>query len=425
MTEMPLGLQHELSRLAALSEMAILDTPPEQAFDEITRLAALALGAQSSAVSLVDHRRAWFKSRYCLAAPEAPREHAFCTIALDAIEPTIILDTRADPRYRDNPLTTGEAAIRFYAGAPLIMEDGYCLGTLCVLDLEPRANLADAQIEALTNLARLVVQTIEARRFRTVGEVAAQVVDVTSDAILCADQNGHITFWNRAAEAMFGHPAADAIGRSIDMIVPPRLAAAHNAGVARAAAGGATHLVGTTVELTAMKADETEFPIELALARWGSLEGGLGFAAIIRDATSRKLLEREREQAKAFLGTIIDNIPAMLFVKDVATREYLLVNRAGEEFTGHKNAAMIGRRDADLFAEGSAYEARDNAAVQGGQVDVFESEFIRPDRGVKSLRAKRIVIDGPDRPGQYILGYVRRCHRGTPGAGRGVPPRPL
>lgn len=394
----------ETDRLTALWNMAILDTPAQRDFDEVTRLAALALGSKSAAVSLVDDRRAWFKSRLCMPATEAPREHAFCTLALDSVVPIVILDTHADVRCEGNPLTLGPDGYRFYAGAPIVTSAGHCLGTLCVLDRQPRDNVPPEQVQALADLAGIVTGLIEARRFRQIGEIATQVVDVTSDAILCVDGAGAITFWNRAAEVMFGHSSAQAIGQPLDIILPATHAAAHHRGFARASAGGRTTLVGKSVELTAKRIDSSEFPIELSLARWGSLEGGYNFAGIIRDATARRMLEREREQAKAFLDTVVDHLPAMLFVKDAETKRYLLVNRAGEELTGKSRNDMIGKTDPELFAQGTGYEQRDKAALAVKSVHLFESEFERPGGDSVTLRTKRIVVDGPNREREYIVG---------------------
>ncbi|MDN4633634.1 EAL domain-containing protein [Sphingomonas sp. PsM26] len=400
----PLSDAAETDRLAALWSMAILDTPAQRDFDEVTRLAALALGCESAAVSLVDDRRAWFKSRICIPAAEAPREHAFCTLALEAAEPIVILDTHSDVRCDGNPLTVGPDGYRFYAGAPIITSDGHCLGTLCVLDRKAREDVPPEQLRALADLAGIVVGLIEARRYRQIGEIATQVVDVTSDAILCVDAKGTITFWNRAAESMFGYPSSQAVGQTLDIILPSAHAAAHHGGFGRAAAGGKTTLIGKSVELTAKRVDSSEFPIELSLARWGSVETGYNFAGIIRDASARRMLEREREQAKAFLDTVVDHLPAMLFVKDAATKQYLLVNKAGEELTGRSRSDMVGRTDRELFAQGAGYEQRDEAALAARGIHLFESEFKRPNGETVALRTKRIVVDGPNREREYIVG---------------------
>ncbi len=400
----PLSHAAEADRLDALWSAAILDTPAQRDFDEVTRLAALALGSESAAVSLVDDRRAWFKSRVCIPAAEAPREHAFCTLALESAAPVVILDTHADARCDGNPLTLGPAGFRFYAGAPIVTRDGHCLGTLCVLDRKPRKDVPPEQLQALADFAGIVLGLIEAQRYRQIGEIATQVVDVTSDAILCVDGEGAITFWNRAAETMFGYPSSQAVGRSLDIILPSAHAAAHHRGFARASAGGQTTLVGKAVELTAKRIDGTEFPIELSLARWGSVETGQNFAGIIPDASARKMLEREREQAKAFLDTVVDHLPAMLFVKDAETKRYLLVNKAGEELTGRSKDDMVGKTDPELFVQGAAYEQRDEAALASEGVHLFESNFERFNGDTVTLRTKRIVVDGPNQEREYIVG---------------------
>ncbi|MEG8021530.1 PAS domain-containing protein [Sphingomonas aerolata] len=105
-------------------------------------------------------------------------------------------------------------------GRPLIATSGYCIGRLCVLDPNPRYGLTAGQRQALIDLARIVIGLIEASHSRQIGLIATQVADVTSDAILCADDIGRITFWNAAAEAMFGRSAADTIGAELSIIVP-------------------------------------------------------------------------------------------------------------------------------------------------------------------------------------------------------------
>lgn len=153
----------ESARLETLLECKILDTPPEGAFDDITRLAVRICQVPIAMVSLTDVDRQWFKSRIGLQATEAPRKIAFCAYAILGPEPFIIPDTSVDERFVDNPLVTGEPHIRFYAGVPLLTATGYALGTLCVLDYVPRS-LTQEQIEALKILAHQVVREIELRR---------------------------------------------------------------------------------------------------------------------------------------------------------------------------------------------------------------------------------------------------------------------
>jgi serine phosphatase RsbU (regulator of sigma subunit) len=156
--------ENEQNRLAALRAFEILDTLPEGAYDDITRIAAEICGTPIALVSLVDENRQWFKSRYGLTTEQTPRDAAFCAHAI--LEPDSLLvieDATLDPRFADNPLVTGEPGIRFYAGAPLVTSDGHAVGTLCVVDRVPR-RLDDGQRQTLAALARQVVAQMELRR---------------------------------------------------------------------------------------------------------------------------------------------------------------------------------------------------------------------------------------------------------------------
>ena len=149
--------------VAALEKYAILDTEPEQAFDDLTMLASYICKTPIALISLVDQDRQWFKSKVGLSVSETPREVAFCSTAIQQSDVMVVPDTLQDERFRDNPLVVSEPRIRFYAGAPLINEEGYALGTLCVVDRKPREFGAD-QVEALQALSRLVLAQLEFRR---------------------------------------------------------------------------------------------------------------------------------------------------------------------------------------------------------------------------------------------------------------------
>lgn len=397
----------ERDRLAALAGLAILDTPAEREFDDLARLAAAALRVASAAVSLIDADRQWFKARHGIPFAETPREMAFCTHAVASRSILVVPNATLDPRFSANPLVTDQGGIRFYAGVPLITSSGHCLGTLCVFDPSPRQGLMPEQEAVLRDLSRLAVDLIESRRYRRMGEIAAKVVNATSDAIIAVDRQGDIVYWNPAAEQMFARRAEEALGENVEIIIPARLATGHREVFARAAAGGATRLVGTFIELTGARADGSEFPVELSLARWGENDSEGGFAAIVRDISGRKSLERDRARSQAFLDTVVTNLPAMLFVKDSESREYVMVNRAAEEVIGRDADDLVGATDRDLFpAYGEAYEQRDSEAIVVGRPHVFESAFVRDDGETVHLRTTRSVIDGPDRPSQYILGVA-------------------
>lgn len=154
--------ENEKERLRKLYELGILDTIEEQAYDDLTKLAAEICGTPIALVSLIDRDRQWFKSHHGLEARETPRDYAFCAHAILEDDIFVVNDSEKDERFFDNPLVTAEPYVKFYAGAPLIMSDNSRLGTLCVIGHEGRT-ISHAQKESLAILARQVVSQLELR----------------------------------------------------------------------------------------------------------------------------------------------------------------------------------------------------------------------------------------------------------------------
>jgi len=155
--------QNEARRLKVLWQYEVLDTVPEEIFDDLSELAGAICEAPISMISMVDESRQWFKARTGISEKETSRDISFCAHAILQPGLFIVPDAIKDIRFKDNPLVTGEPKVRFYAGAPLITPDGYALGTLCVLDSKPR-ELRPEQLKALRLLARIVVSQLELRR---------------------------------------------------------------------------------------------------------------------------------------------------------------------------------------------------------------------------------------------------------------------
>jgi len=153
----------EGARIAALDRYAILDSEPEESFDDLVILAAHICRTPMAMLSLVDDHRQWFKSKVGVQVRETPRESSICAHAIQQRDLFIVPDTLEDPRFLGSPLVAGEPHIRFYAGAPLINEEGFALGTLCVVDREPR-ELDAEQKEALLALGRLSLRQMELRK---------------------------------------------------------------------------------------------------------------------------------------------------------------------------------------------------------------------------------------------------------------------
>jgi GAF domain-containing protein len=154
---------NDKKRLKVLWEYQVLDSIPEEVFDDLTELAARICEAPIALITLVDEDRQWFKSRVGVTVTETSRDISFCGHAICQTDLFIVPDATKDARFSRNPLVISDPKIRFYAGAPLISPDGYALGSLCVIDKVPR-DLRPEQKQALRILARHVMTQLELRR---------------------------------------------------------------------------------------------------------------------------------------------------------------------------------------------------------------------------------------------------------------------
>jgi PAS domain S-box-containing protein len=209
----PLSSDEEAKRLAALESYDILDSLPEQDYEDITLLAAQICGTPVALITLVDGERQWFKAKRGLAFSQTPRQDSFCAHNIPvASTPLIVTDARQDERFQHNPLVTGEPNIVFYAGEPLVDEDGLTMGSLCVIDSQVR-QLDARQLAALKILSRQVVNLLTVRR-KTIQEARLQRQLRASEA--------------RFGDLVMATPAATAVFVSRDMIIqqvnPPMLA---------------------------------------------------------------------------------------------------------------------------------------------------------------------------------------------------------
>ncbi|MEH2407721.1 hybrid sensor histidine kinase/response regulator [Nostoc sp.] len=233
----------EAARLEALRQYQILDTPPEETFDELAFLAAQICNTPIALINLIDANRQWFKAKVGLDVQEMPRDQGFGSICMESGEVLIIPDTLADERFATNPIvTSAELGVRFYAGVPLLAPGKEAIGTLCIVDCVPR-QISSKQVEALQNLSRVVVRQLESRRnlvelesikqgYKEAQEALHQsesilgsffkqaaLLDIVSDAIVVQDSSNKILLWNKNAEKVYGWKSEEAIGRKSDELL--------------------------------------------------------------------------------------------------------------------------------------------------------------------------------------------------------------
>jgi GAF domain-containing protein len=175
--------ENESGRLKALAEYQILDSLPEEVYDDITRIASEIMGTPIALLNLVDKDRQWTKSNYGLDVTNTPRELSFCPHAiLNPYDVMIVEDARYDERFHDNPLTTGAPKVIFYAGVPIVNEDGFAMGALCVIDSRPRT-MPENKLMALQALAKSVQTHFELRKTKLELDRVHQEVRKTSGSI--------------------------------------------------------------------------------------------------------------------------------------------------------------------------------------------------------------------------------------------------
>ena len=310
----PLGPLNETARLAALRDLVVLDSAPEEFFDSITRLASEVCGAPIALMSFVDAERQWFKANVGLpGVNETPRDVAFCAQAIRSDAVFVVPDALRDTRFVNNPLVTGEPDIRFYAGAPLVLPAGERVGTLCVIDRQAR-QLDPSQLQMLHSLAAIASQALVMRRdlirkslaVRTEYEPALSeaeahyrtIVEEQTELVSLSRSDGELVYVNLAYARYFGRTPPEMVGVSLFDFIDPADCAAVREMTARVLQTGE----GISVENRMVSPTGVERWVAWSNRRQHDAQLRPMLHSVGRDISERKLADRALRASQALLS---------------------------------------------------------------------------------------------------------------------------
>jgi diguanylate cyclase (GGDEF)-like protein/PAS domain S-box-containing protein len=376
---------NEEQRLETLRSYNIMDTLPEQAYDDITHLASHICEAPIALVSLIEHDRQWFKSKVGLDVEGTSRDVSFCSHAI--LQPevmTIVPDALADSRFAHNPFVTGAPHIRFYAGTPLRASNGEALGTLCVIDRKPR-ELTDGQKEALSALARQVMAHLELRHSHAIGLAREAFLDAIVDhlpaALFCkdAERDYRITVWNNIAESMFGLTSEQVIGRTSQEIFPERTADR------TLAIDREVIATGQVVEFEEVEIENSGNDPIIAHSIIVPVPDEMGkpryVLGMCEDITQRRRAEMALRESEQRFQTFMDNSPVAAYIKDSEGR-FLYANHPLLRHLNRTSVEVLGHYDKELWPTAAAdIRAHDQSVVQGHGPITVEETTPSPDGG--------------------------------------------
>jgi two-component system, cell cycle sensor histidine kinase and response regulator CckA len=368
---------NEAQRLAALRRFECLDTPPEEEFDDLAKLAAHICDTPISLISLVDADRQWFKSSVGMSERETPRDISFCGHAILGSGLFSVPDAAADDRFADNPLVLGEPHVRFYAGEPLTSPDGHALGALCVMDRVPR-ELTASQREALRVLGRQVVAQMDRRRQRAELLQSEQRLFQVFES---CPVGLSVTHWpdrrlvdvNAAFTATLGWTRDQALGRTA-----VELGLIDDDTAARVRALVEPDGRCRDVEL-AVRTRDGQRRIVLLSAERLELRQEPHVVSTFVDITTRKGAEAELRERDEQLRLYAEHSPAAIAMFDRDMR-YLVVSRGWMETYRLGRESVIGRSHYDVFPNlPSRWKEVHERCLAGAIEHRDEDAFLRPD----------------------------------------------
>ncbi|VVD62367.1 diguanylate cyclase [Pandoraea capi] len=272
----PAVLPTEKERLAALADYGLGSERPLPSLDAVVHIAAHMFGVPVAAVNMVGNDHVFFAAATGFSSTDKDvdmsRDASFCAHAINGEGVMVVPDATLDERFYDNPLVTGNAQVRFYAGVPLKSVDGHALGALCVIDSKPNHTFTEVDRERLRELGRMASDRLELRRVELFIErerhTFAEPERHSPTAMIRFDADGEILDWNHAAAALFGHDVADGPGRSVETLLAGRSRAALRDQITQAVSAGSVDGMTMPAEVHGQRRDGREFPMSLSLFCW-------------------------------------------------------------------------------------------------------------------------------------------------------------
>ena len=312
----------ELRRRDALASYRMSGPQQENSLASICDIVSRLFSSDIAYVSLIDADHCWIKASTGRKLGTVLRKDSLCNRTIENPQVLAICDTHLDEQYRTLPVVTGSPFIRFYAGAPLITAEGNNIGALCIADEKPRQTFSKEDRARLALMAGLVMERLDESRMHFPETVAADFVNASDLAMVAVDNTGSIQFINDAMCKLFGYSHAEFIGQNANMIIPERFRAAHSRSFSNAGSPDAAAFSGKVLEVTALRRDGSEMPIEITLSTWNN-GSRRGMGAVIKDVSAR----RERDARLLRLA----NHDILTGLKNRHRFEELLQERCGVE----------------------------------------------------------------------------------------------
>ncbi|TMQ01443.1 MAG: PAS domain S-box protein [Verrucomicrobia bacterium] len=390
---------NEVDRLKALRAYNVLDSPPEEAFDDLTRLAAQTCDTPIALVSLVDEERDWFKARVGLDLPQTHRDASFAAHAIAQADLFVVADAKADPRFSGNTLVTGDPQIRFYAGMPLLTPvGGFAIGALCVLDRKPR-ELTPQQIEALRILGHQVTMQLELRRnlielersvashlraeeaLRQAEEKYRSIFENVMEGIFQTTADGHYISANPMLARIYGYNSPEELVAAVSDIE-------HQIYVQPGRREEFIRLIQqngivSRFESQVYRQDRSVIWIsENARVVRDAQDRVLYYEGTVEDITERKRAEQAVRDSEVLYHSLVESLPQNIFRKDRAGRFTFGNARFCAELR-RPLEEIIGKTDFDLFPKELAekYQRDDQSVMETGAPFETVEEHRTPDRG--------------------------------------------